>query len=214
VVRLLEKVEEAGRRVSVVELVHDGSRRYYDGGVLYTGVDAAGNNPRDYVDAMAMALPRSGEVLVLGTAGGALATLLHRSGACVTAVDVWPQAFSLARRWFHLPPAVTCIEADAAAFLRVTPTLWPAVAVDVFDGLTIPPSMLDPEAGASLARILSPGGVIVWNVAAGLNGLDTRRVLRMLRQAGLAARAKSVRGDHRLANTLVIAQKPDWRRAA
>ena len=55
-VRVLEKVEEAGRRVSVVELVHDGSRRYYDGGVLYTGVDAAGNNTLDYVDAMAMAM--------------------------------------------------------------------------------------------------------------------------------------------------------------
>ncbi|MDI6624953.1 MAG: hypothetical protein QME55_09505 [Brevundimonas sp.] len=212
--RILERVEEDGRQVSVVELVSDGSRHYYDGGVLYTGVDAAGTNTLDYVDAMALALPRSGKVLVLGTAGGALATLLHRAGACVTAVDIWPQAFSLARRWFHLPAAVTCVRADAAAFLRATPTLWPAVAVDVFDGLTIPPSMLARETGASLARVLSPGGVIVWNVAAGLNELDTRRVLRMLRESGLAARAKSVRGDHRLANTLVIAQKPDWPRAA
>lgn len=212
--RILESVEEAGRQVSVVEHVHDGSRHYYDGGVLYTGVDAAGTNTLDYVDAMALALPGSGKVLVLGTAGGALATLLHRSGASVTAVDVWPHAFSLARRWFHLPAAVTCVSADAAAFLRATPTLWPAVAIDVFDGLNIPPSMLTSEAGESLARALSPGGVIVWNVAAGLNELDTRRVLRMLRLAGLAARAKSVRGDHRLANTLVIAQKPDWPQAA
>lgn len=212
--RLLESVEEAGRQVSVVELVHDGSRHYYDGGVLYTGVDAAGNNTLDYVDAMARALPRSGKVLVLGTAGGALATLLHRSGACVTTVDVWPHAFSLARRWFHLPAAVTCIGADATAFLRATPTLWPAVAVDVFDGLAIPPLMLAPETGALLARALFRGGVIVWNVAAGLNELDTRRVLRTLRQAGLTARAESVRGDHRLANTLVIAHKPDWPQAA
>lgn len=212
--RLLECVEEAGRKVSVIERVHDGSRHYYDGSVLYTGVDAAGNNTLDYVDAMARALPRSGEVLVLGTAGGALATLLHREGACVTAVDVWPQAFSLARRWFHLPAAVTCVGADAAAFLHATPIRWPAIAVDVFDGLAIPPSMLAPETGAALARALAPGGVIVWNVAAGLNELDTRRVLRTLRLAGLAARAESVRGDHRLANTLVIAQKPNWPQAA
>jgi len=204
--RLLERIDEISREVRVVELIHDGSRLYYDRGVLYTGIDAAGNNILEYVHAMHHALRGTRDVLLLGTAGGALASELHRSGAQVTAVDSWPGAFDLARRWFHLPRDVACVEADAAAFLKRTDGTWSGVAVDVFDGLQIPSSVLSEDFARTLLRVLAPGGRIVWNVAAGAHDLETRRVLRLLRRVGLTPRTHPVRGDPELANTLVLAE--------
>lgn len=205
--RILAKIEDADRRVLVLERRADGSRVYLDRGVLYTGIDAAGRNNLAYVAAMAEALPREGSVLVLGTAGGALPSLLHAAGLDVTTVDNWAGAFEIARRWFQMPPDITCVEADAVQFLQQPTRRWSAIAVDVFNQMTIPSSLLTSTFGASLAHALAPGGVVVWNVAAGARQMETWRVLETLRGACLAPRTRSLHGDDILANTLVIGRK-------
>ena len=205
--RILAKIEDADRRVMVLERRADGSRVYLDRGVLYTGIDAAGRNNLAYVAAMAEALPKAGSVLVLGTAGGALPSLLHAAGLEVTAVDNWAGAFEIARRWFRMPSDITCVEADAVEFLQQSTGRWSAIAVDVFNQMAIPSSLLTWTFGASLARALSPSGVVVWNVAAGARQLETWRVLETLRGAGLAPRTRSLHGDVILANTLVVGRK-------
>lgn len=201
--KMLAHSEDGPRRVRVIEHGHDLSRLYFDGGVLYTHVDAAGFNLLEYINGMDRALGAVPDVLLLGTAGGALATQLSRRGVAVTAVDNWPTAFEIARRWFGLPADVECVHADALAFLGSTPDRWSAIAVDVFHGLEVPPTLLTTETGGLLRRILKPGGVVVWNVADHPRSPTVRSIVKALVLAGFNPELASVYDDD-LGNTLVV----------
>ncbi len=201
--KLLALRDDGARHVRVIERKHDRSRSYYDGGTLYTHVDAGGCNLLQYIDVMDEALGPAPDVLLLGTAGGALATQLSRRDVAVTAVDDWATAFEIARRWFHLPDDVRCVPADALAFLRSTPDRWSAIAIDVFHGLEIPPAFLTDEIGALLRRALKPGGAIVWNVADHPRSWTVSWIVTTLGFAGFDPELRSVYDDD-LGNTLVI----------
>jgi spermidine synthase len=202
-VKLLVDRNDDERRIRVVEQRRDGSRLYFDSGALYTHVDADGKNLLEYISAMERALRGAAEVLLLGTAGGALATQLSRRGVPVTAVDNWQPSFEIARRWFHLPPDVECVHADAVAFLRSTPRQWAAVAVDVFQGSEIPEAILLSDIGSLLARAVRPGGLIVWNVADSPRSWPAQWIAKALRLKGLTPSVMSVM-DGEVGNTLVI----------
>jgi predicted membrane-bound spermidine synthase len=77
----LHQHTEAERDIRILESKSDGSRLYLDGVVRYTHVDCDGRNRLDYVEAMERALAGAQSVLVLGTAGGALASQLCRRGS-------------------------------------------------------------------------------------------------------------------------------------
>lgn len=201
--RMLAHSEDGARRVRVIEHRHDSSRLYYDGGALYTHIDAGGFNLLEYINGMDEALGAAPDVLLLGTAGGALATQLSRRKVKVTAVDDWAAAFDIARAWFHLPQEVRCVHADALAFLRGTTERFAAIAVDVFHGLEIPESVLTTEIGALLLRALKPGGVIVWNVADHPKSWTVRWIVEALTLEGLQPKLVSVYDDD-LGNTLVV----------
>ncbi len=200
----LHRHTEAERDIRILESKSDGSRLYLDGVVLYTHVDAEGRNRLDYVAAMERALVGAQSVLILGTAGGALASQLCRRGIEVTTVDNVAATFDLARRWFGMPDDVQCVHADALAFLDETVDRWDAVAIDVFKGAEIPSAMFGPTVGGLLVKSLRPGGRIVWNVADDTRSLTAFRVEKTLRAAGLAARRVAVL-DETAGNTLVIA---------
>lgn len=201
--KVLSRRHEGGRSVRVVEFNFDGSRLYYDGPALYTHVDAQGGNLLTYISAMERALAGAPTVLLLGTAGGALATQLSRAGVAVTAVDVWQTAFELARRWFHLPDDVECIHADALALLRETDRQWSAVAIDVFHGVEIPDEFLTTDVGQLLTRVVEPGGLIVWNVADSPGSRPARWIVKALRLQGLQPSMVSVI-DVDVGNTLIV----------
>src|SRR5262245_53658717 len=59
---------------------------------------------------------RSETVLMIGCGGGTLATMLTKTGCTLTVVDIDPQAFLLARRYFGFPDSVTCRVADGAQY--------------------------------------------------------------------------------------------------
>lgn len=202
--RLLEARDESDRRVRIFEQRGDGSRLYLDGGALYTHVDASGRNLLEYISAIERLVRRCDSVLLLGTAGGALATGLSRRGAAVTAVDNWATAFEIARRWFHLPAEVECIHADAVEFLRPNNRRWSAVVVDVFRGVEIPDTVLTTEIGSLLRRAVCPDGLIVWNVADGPDSASVRWIRNAFVMAGLEPKALSV-VDPEVGNTLVVA---------
>lgn len=201
--KVLSRRHEAGRSVRVVESKSDGSRLYFDGPALYTHVDAQGGNLLTYISAMGRVLAGAPTVLLLGTAGGALATQLSRAGAAVTAVDDWLTAFELARRWFHLPDNVECVHADALALLRETDRRWAAVAIDVFHGVEIPDEFLTTDVGQLLTKVVQPGGLIVWNVADSPGSWPARWIVRALRLQGLQPSMISVL-DVDVGNTLVV----------
>lgn len=204
--KILHQHDDGTRRVRVIELRGDGGRLYFDGQVLYTHVDSNGDNCLDYIAAMEQALGEAQNVLLLGTAGGALATRIARRGGQVTAIDDWAPAFDIARRWFHLPDAVECVHADAVTYLLSTTRKWDAVAIDVFRGPTIPATMLVSGIGELLTNVLDPGGLIVWNVADAPLSWSTQWVARALRRSGLDPVLTSVlEGD--VGNTLVVARQ-------
>ncbi|WP_421931761.1 spermidine synthase [Phenylobacterium sp.] len=206
--KLLESHDDGDRRIRILERRADGSRLYFESGDLYTHVAASGENLLEYVEAMRCALENSPDVLLLGTAGGALATELSRTGSQVTAVDDMALAFVVARRWFHLPRQVECIQADALTFLRDTKRRWAAIAIDIFRGAEIPKHFLTTEIGFLLVEALEPGGMIVWNIAEGRNSWPVAWVARALRLIGLAPRIVSVSMDEE-SNTLIICRRPE-----
>jgi spermidine synthase len=204
--KILLRQDDGERRITVIEVLSDGARFYFESGALFTSVDAHGNNLLRYVKAMEQTLLRAPTILLLGTAGGALATQLSRRGATVTAVDNVAEAFEVAQRWFHLPPQVECVHADALEFLRSAEQQWDAVAVDVFNGSTIPKHLLTAEAGRLLGRVLKPGGTIVWNVADGFQSKTAQRVAKALRVAGFSPMLVPVIEED-LGNTLVVCRR-------
>lgn len=203
---LLQEVHDGHEPIRVTESVKDGARRYYVGPALYTEVDAKGDNRLGYITAMAREMTGASSLLLLGTAGGALATLFSRAGGSVTAIDNRSTAFEIARKWFHLPDEVECICADALQFVREADRLWDAVAIDVFQGTEIPEAMYAADVGAALARIVSPGGIVVWNVADSQTAWPVYVIRRIMRIAGFAPEVVPVLA-HDFGNTLVVCRR-------
>ncbi len=201
--KLLVDRDDDERRIRIVERRRDGSRLYFDSGALYTHVAADGKNLLEYITAMERVLSGASDVLLLGTAGGALATQLSRRGVAVTAVDNWQPTFEIARRWFHLPADVECVHADALAFLRSTSRQWSAVAVDVFRGAEIPEAILMSDIGSLLASAVKPGGLIVWNVADSPRSWPAQWIAKALRLKGLTPSVMSVMEGGLVGNTLI-----------
>jgi len=201
--KLLAKEDDGERCVTIIEHRHDGSRLYYDDGALYTHVDNIGANLLQYIHGMDVELRGADDVLMLGTAGGALATQLSRRGVAVTAVDNWAMAFDIARRWFHLPDDVRCVHADAIEFLKSTPGRWSAIAVDLFHGVEIPQTVLTGEVAALLVGALKPQGLIVWNVADHPASPTVEWIAKALTSEGLSPELVCVM-DGDVGNTLVV----------
>lgn len=200
---LLHEVRDGDHSIRVIESLEDGARSYFDGPALYTEVDANGDNRLGYIAAMERQMTGASSLLLLGTAGGALATRFSRAGRAVTAIDNRATAFEIARDWFQMPADVECICADAIRFLHDNTRRWDAVAVDIFRGTDIPDAMFAPEVGADLARAVSPGGVVVWNVADSRNAWSVYLIRRMMRGAGFVPEVVPVLADD-VGNTLVV----------
>lgn len=207
---LLALHREGDRRFRIIELQDDGSRAYIEGDALYTHVTGAGENLLAYVEIMRAALADAPRVLLLGTAGGALATGLSRRGTEVTAVDDMAWAFDAARRWFHLPDRVECVHADALAYLRATTRRWTGIAVDLFRGVEIPDQFMTPGFQAMLLGAIEPGGVIVWNVADSPASWTVAWVARAMRRVGLVPQFIQVAADE-WSNTVVVCRAPAGR---
>ena len=103
-------------------------------------------------------------VLMIGGAGGTLATMLSKSGVAVTMVDINPAAFRLARDYFHLPDDVVCHVADGVDFLRWHKDRYDAIVLDAFDQDEIPKVFWSKRFFA-LARLrLKRGGLFAVNI--------------------------------------------------
>jgi SAM-dependent methyltransferase len=143
-----------------------GKVSYRVGGEIQSIADANGISFADYIHAMYFFIRRAGagRVLMIGCGGGTLATMLVKAGICVTAVDVDANAFEIARRYFALPAEVDCHVGDGAAFLRRTHARFDAIALDAYDGDTVP-AQFSKAAFFTLAKSrLKPGGVFLMNL--------------------------------------------------
>jgi len=107
---------------------------------------------------------RARHVLMIGCAGGTLATMLSRAGVQVTLVDIDPLSFQIARRYFHLPQTVDCHARDGAAFLRRRPVRYDAIILDAFADEIIPPHLLTDGFFRLVKARLNRGGLFLVNI--------------------------------------------------
>lgn len=130
-VQLLARFEGIHGRIFVIEEKATGARRYYEGGSFQSHAWRSGESCFTYVHLMKALLQPARDVLVLGCAGGTLATMLHRQGKSVTVIDRNPLSFTLAREYFWMPSDVRCIAADFKDFITYNRDCFDAIAVDV-----------------------------------------------------------------------------------
>jgi spermidine synthase len=103
-------------------------------------------------------------VLMIGCAGGTLATMLSRAGVTVTLVDIDPLSFEIAREYFHMPSSVECHTQDGRAFLRGKKDCYDAIVLDAFANEIIPPHLLAPGFFRLVKARLRRGGQFLINI--------------------------------------------------
>ena len=125
-----------GPPISIEEEGKTGAIAYWQGEYCQSRADQNGVSLLDYVHAIFGLLrqKQAQTALMIGCAGGSLATMLSRVGCDVVAIDVNPQAFILARRYFGLPAQVECRVADGFDYLLATRRKFDAIIVDAFHG--------------------------------------------------------------------------------
>ena len=145
----------------------DGTVTYLQNGIFQSQADKHGVSTAAYIHVMAALVLQQGckSVLIIGGAGGTLATMLHRRGCNVTMLDVNGYAFTLARRYFQLPEAVECIETEGHEYLLHTNTQYDAIAIDAFDQRgAIPPAFMRTTFFRLVREALTPQGLAVMNI--------------------------------------------------
>lgn len=160
------RITTATGTISITRDRAGGVLRYELEGWGQSSADNKGTSLASYIHAIFGLLhqTRAQDILLIGCAGGTLATMLARAGRAPVLVDIDPVSFDLARTHFHLPDSVPCHAADGEAFLRDTKRAWDAIVLDAFVGKEIPPHLQTPDFFALARGRLTPGGAIFANV--------------------------------------------------
>ena len=113
---------------------------YEQGGCSQSEADGNGISLASYIHAIfgLIAQTQARKILMIGCAGGTLATMLAQAGRKVTIIDVNPASFTLAKQYFALPDSVECRIADGKSFLTSDTKTYDAVVLDAFHGDHIP----------------------------------------------------------------------------
>ncbi|HEY4266311.1 MAG TPA: methyltransferase domain-containing protein [Micropepsaceae bacterium] len=155
-----------GPPINVEEEMRTGAIAYWQGDYYQSRADRGGVSLLDYIHALFGLLmqKRPKTVLMIGCAGGSLATMLARIGVAVTAIDVNPQAFAIARRYFGLPDSVECRVADGLDYLVSTRRMFDAVALDAFHGGRVDEDLISDVFFARTAKRLRKNGAVFANI--------------------------------------------------
>ena len=153
--------------IRVMRSKQDGGMAYYQNGCFHSQANRHGISVCAYVHVTQEIIrhARARNVLMIGCAGGTLATMLRRLHCKVTVVDINPMAFAIARRYFRLPAEVRCVRRDGIAYLRAAQQRYDAVVVDVFGSHNnVPRPFTTAPFFRSVTDILPPSGVMIMNV--------------------------------------------------
>lgn len=169
-------------RIKIRRAAATGALVYQQRGGNQTATDSQGISLDCYIHALFGLTVQSApaHVLMIGCAGGTLATMLHRLGARVTAVDIDPVAFELAKRHFQMPDAIRCRVADGLAYLKASRTRFDAVIIDAFIGENVPPQFTGDDFCRIVRRRLNPTGAVLVNFC--LDGRSDLRADQMARR--------------------------------
>jgi predicted membrane-bound spermidine synthase len=188
---LLERRDTAEGTIRILRDRKDGSIIYYQGIGVQSRGDAQGETLLDYgrmICCLAIAAAAR-SALVIGCAGGTIATSLHRRGMETVAIDTNPHAFALASRYFNLPPELETHVADGRAFLEGSPRQWDVIILDAYNATSIPTHLATTAFFRLAASRLNGTGLIVANVVTQSDrDLHADRIASAMREAGLRVR--------------------------
>lgn len=162
----IEAIETAQGPVIVSRDPGTGAVLYQLDGWGQSAADGRGIALASYIHALygLVVQARARRVLMIGGAGGTLATLLDRAKVVVTVVDTDPLTLDLARRHFALPDGVDWRVGDGAGFLAASDETFDAIVLDAFIGNVIPAHLLTPDFFAAMRLRLAPQGAALVNV--------------------------------------------------
>ena len=107
--------------------------------------------------------------LVLGLGAGVVPSRLAARGIDVTAIEIDPASFEVARRYFGLDTGrFRALQADARTYLRRCSGSHDVVVVDLFHGDGTPDYLVTRDFFADLRRCVAAQGVVVFNTFADL----------------------------------------------
>lgn len=150
--------------IRIFERKADGARLYCINGSVQTMVQADGVSVFGYVHAAKLLLRPAHRVLIVGGAGGSLATMLARAGHAVTVLDVDPAAEELARTYFGLDARVRWITGDLLTFFAAHCETFDAVCVDACNSEGLVDGFDDPDTLLALHALACPKGSLVINL--------------------------------------------------
>jgi len=111
------------------------------------------------------------DVLCIGMGIGIVPMQFVRDGARVDVAEINPAVVPMARDYFGLEPEkLNLALTDGRYFLNQTQKQYDAVILDAFLGDSSPSHLMTREAFASIRRVLRPGGVLVINTFAVIEG--------------------------------------------
>lgn len=124
--------------------------------------------------------PGGKECLVIGLGAGVIPMWYEKQGVRADVVDIDPEVFDVARRFFSFHISGTSSVADARYFLNTPGRQYDYVILDVFNGDNTPYHLLSREALLTLKQRLAPGGVLGINVWGNLKS-DTYMTASIIR---------------------------------
>ena len=161
-----ELARQRGRfgHIRIFERKSDGARLYCIDDSVQTMIRADGVSMFGYVHAAQLLLMPARKILIVGGAGGSLATMLARAGRAVTVLDADPAAEALARDYFGLDPRVRWISGDLSSFYGAHRETFDAVCVDACDADGLVDGFDDPDMLIALMNTACPDGSLVLNL--------------------------------------------------
>ncbi|MFZ5673257.1 MAG: spermidine synthase [Pseudomonadota bacterium] len=164
---IVEEFDTEFGHITIIRSRDDGAYTYLQDECFHSQATPDGTSTCAYVHVMYSILRQSHvrNVLMIGCAGGTLATMLHRLGIEVTVVDINPLSFVLAKKYFKLSDEVRCVTDDGWSYLVSTSCHYDAIAIDAFDNDGLIPRTFTTENFFRVTKkVLSARGVAVMNV--------------------------------------------------
>ena len=147
-----------------------GAVSYWRDGAEQSEADSDGREPRRIQSRALRARSRQAHarrVLMIGLGGGTLATMLHRAGAKVVAVEIDPAIVALARGYFAMPETIEIHVADGARFITREKRKFDVIVLDAYRGAEMPAHLVTAAFFRRVKARLKPGGVALLNLIAG-----------------------------------------------
>ena len=143
---------------------------------------------------------------MIGCGGGTLGTMLARAGRRVSIVEIDAVAFTLAKRYFGLPPNIACHVGDGLAFMQRTRRRYDVLIIDAFTGENIPAHMKGAAFFKAAGRCLRKDGIALVNVCLERKSDPTAdRIAAGFKERGWPMRILDSPGGER--NAIVLAGK-------